>query len=206
MTAWAELVGALSGAPRLEGAACRGRTWLADLTAKSDADLIEAAGHICGGCRALDTCRAWLDSLQPNHQPSGYVAGRLVEPPSTAAAIDPDFDDEWLLEHLREQGGWCETAAVIAAAARAGISQHRARAARKRVAPVLCCRVTAGLACGSCPATTTRRWRREYAGRRHRRRSAVGKNRGCAPRVLRARGSRRTATGWCDSRCQGGWP
>lgn len=82
MSEWETLVGALVGAPLLPGARCRGRHHLFDEAGPGEADEVVAARHaqalaLCGGCPALQPCRAWFDRLKPRERPGGVIAGKL---------------------------------------------------------------------------------------------------------------------------------
>jgi len=82
---FAALLGAISAAPALPGAKCRGRPHLFDPPGdREHADTVTArhrqAAALCTRCPALDRCRAWLDSLPPSRRPSGVIAGQVTEP------------------------------------------------------------------------------------------------------------------------------
>jgi WhiB family redox-sensing transcriptional regulator len=64
------LFGVLGAIPALDGAACRGRAPEFD----DDADET-AALAVCCHCGALQSCRAWFDTLAPRERPEGVVAG-----------------------------------------------------------------------------------------------------------------------------------
>lgn len=67
-------------APRLEGAACLGKSDLMDPPEPGeDTDRLAQAKAVCRGCPALKQCRAWLNSLPRNKKPSGVVAGRVIQ-------------------------------------------------------------------------------------------------------------------------------
>jgi Transcription factor WhiB len=70
---WEGLLDALGGAPRLDGALCRGRAGLFDAT---DDDQAAEAIAICHECPALQRCREWADA-QPINSLSGVVAGQV---------------------------------------------------------------------------------------------------------------------------------
>jgi hypothetical protein len=76
------LMAALSGAPRLDGALCKGRSQLFDLDAIADDQAaIQRAIGICHRCPALRACKAWSDTMTPAQRPTGVLAGVLVVPP-----------------------------------------------------------------------------------------------------------------------------
>jgi hypothetical protein len=85
-----DLLSALAGTPRLEGAACVGRHELFDLRDISDPDRaeVEARGvKIClTECGAYSQCRDWIQSLPARQRPSGVVAG-VVRRPRTPAPV-----------------------------------------------------------------------------------------------------------------------
>ncbi|MEB4208751.1 hypothetical protein [Mycobacterium sp. 94-17] len=77
----AALMGAWVAVPRMPDAACRAETWMADLDVSSSAgEQIDAGIETCLGCRELQRCSDWLDSLPADHYPRGVVAARLVDP------------------------------------------------------------------------------------------------------------------------------
>ena len=87
-TTLAELLGALLGAPNLDGAACRGLSSTFDPPEPGeDAAQVEhrhgVALALCQGCPALDPCRVWFESLQPRQRPAGVIAGLVVEAHTT---------------------------------------------------------------------------------------------------------------------------
>jgi len=78
-----DLLGALAGVPRLDGALCRGRPELWDEAADREPAAEVAERHAyalaaCGQCPALTTCAQWLDGLKPSQRPPGVTAGRLL--------------------------------------------------------------------------------------------------------------------------------
>lgn len=73
MSAWVKSV------PRFPDAACRGRTEMADVDVRSSREAIDAAVETCLGCREMQRCSDWVDSLDSDHRPAGVVAGRLVD-------------------------------------------------------------------------------------------------------------------------------
>lgn len=79
MTVLSDLVGALAGVPLLEGAACRGEAWMADLDIRSSREEIDAAIEVCLGCPALVACSSWVDELPADQRPVGVVAGRWLD-------------------------------------------------------------------------------------------------------------------------------
>jgi hypothetical protein len=88
----AALMAALGGAPRLDGAACRGQHRLFDAAAEATvpghvgaaetAAARVAALALCRTCPALAACAAYYDRLPPRLRPAGVMAGQLnVKPP-----------------------------------------------------------------------------------------------------------------------------
>lgn len=53
---------------------------MADLEIGSSRERIDAGIEVCLGCRELQRCSDWLDSLPADQQARGVVAGRLVDP------------------------------------------------------------------------------------------------------------------------------
>lgn len=69
----------IGSVPRLEDAACRGATWLADIDVKSGRAVVDKAVEICLDCTAMVACAAWADGLPGEKKPAGVVAGRLFD-------------------------------------------------------------------------------------------------------------------------------
>ena len=69
----ADLWAALSGIPKLDGAACVGRNQLME---SPEPDDITAALAICVTCEALNPCQAWARSLPPKQRPLGVVGAK----------------------------------------------------------------------------------------------------------------------------------
>lgn len=127
--AWADLLTAAAGVPRLTGAKCYARPEVFDLDSGSAPELIERAKHECRGCSAVTACGDWLDGLAPSARPSGVVAGRLI---AQAASADPapKVDAvQWLVDFLTH--GPTEARKVTAAAAVVGIGRSKLAAARQ---------------------------------------------------------------------------
>jgi hypothetical protein len=85
------LLGSMRRAPRLPGAACRGKWALFDPaepteTADETRNRHQAALAACQSCPALAECKQWIESLKPRHRPLGVVAGRINEPKKRRAA------------------------------------------------------------------------------------------------------------------------
>lgn len=83
------LLGALTGAPRLPGARCVGRSALFDSIEPGEDpeaadERVEAAKHICGTCRALPDCDEWVMSLARSRRPPGVTGGVYRDHPSDA--------------------------------------------------------------------------------------------------------------------------
>ncbi|TAM68295.1 hypothetical protein [Mycobacterium sp.] len=76
----AALLGAAAAAPRMRDAACRNETWLSDVEARSCRATIDSGIDVCLGCRHMQQCSDWVDSLPADQRPRGVVAGRLVDP------------------------------------------------------------------------------------------------------------------------------
>lgn len=80
-----DLLAALAGGPKLDGANCVGM-WTAfdpaepGETAEETAYRHGAAIALCEACNALQECRDWSDSLPPGQRPRGIIAGRLHDP------------------------------------------------------------------------------------------------------------------------------
>jgi len=84
------LWGMLAGTPRLDGAACTGRSSLfdpqpADMPERAVIEAQNAALAICAGCPVLRPCRVWFGSLPRRHRPTGVIAGRVYLPKSRNA-------------------------------------------------------------------------------------------------------------------------
>ena len=79
----AELFDALSLAPSLPGAKCKGHAAVFDAAATvlhGPVNMRRARAEalaLCRSCGALDACRRWLDELPADERPRGVVAGRL---------------------------------------------------------------------------------------------------------------------------------
>lgn len=83
-----DLLGALAGVPRLDGARCVGRATLFDPQRdrenwRAAAERHQAAQAICRDCPALARCRDWLDGLPKSDRPPGVVAAQLLDTPTT---------------------------------------------------------------------------------------------------------------------------
>jgi hypothetical protein len=80
---WQSLAACVGSAPRLSGAACKGRSDLFDWHPLSDphreADL-ETALQLCASCPALSQCKQWMAGLERAERPLGVMAGVLVAP------------------------------------------------------------------------------------------------------------------------------
>lgn len=79
---WEALLDALSAAPVLPGAKCRGRSHLFDDAGPDESEnTVQArqaqALSLCSYCPALQPCREWFDSLKPSKRPAGVVAGAV---------------------------------------------------------------------------------------------------------------------------------
>jgi hypothetical protein len=137
--AWNDLMSAAGATPRLERAACRGATWMADLGEKSDPDALERAEATCYRCPQRAACSAWVDRLEPHMRPAGYAAGRLLGLPPAPPKVkrDPADDDRWLREHLVRRGGRVVAEQVLAAGVAAGIPETRLKRVRVRAGVVL---------------------------------------------------------------------
>lgn len=83
------LFASAASAPRMPGAACRGRTEIADVDIKTDRATTDALLEICLGCSELQRCSDWLDSLAADQRPRGVCGGRLLDPDAyqTAKAV-----------------------------------------------------------------------------------------------------------------------
>ena len=86
--AFDQLLGALSGIPDLDGAACIGLWEAFDPPEHGEsATDVEyrhsAALHLCRTCPTLADCRQWLDRLPRSKKPHGVVAGRVITEPTT---------------------------------------------------------------------------------------------------------------------------
>lgn len=75
-----ELLGALAGIPKLDGARCVGKSEVFDLV--DDPETTEYALQQCSNCPALAACELWFDSLPESHRPEGVVADRISAPPN----------------------------------------------------------------------------------------------------------------------------
>ena len=131
--AWLGLMSAAGGTPRLEGAVCRGRAEVFDLSLKADPELVEYATHLCRSCPALKPCEAWIAATAAHGRPAGVVAGQLLGPPPAPPRAGADDDQQWLADYLRRHGP-TPAADVMIAGRNAGISPARLRAARRAVA------------------------------------------------------------------------
>ncbi len=85
MSDLASLLGSMRRAPRLPGAACRGKWALFDPAEPTEAadetrNRHQAALAACQSCPALAGCEQWFAGLQPRQRPLGVVAGRINEP------------------------------------------------------------------------------------------------------------------------------
>ncbi|GAB4671358.1 hypothetical protein MOKP101_38780 [Mycobacterium avium subsp. hominissuis] len=76
MTAAADLLDAVRGAPNLQGALCVGRAELFD--AVEDPGAVDVCISICLECPAYAACRAWAASLPEDHV-HGVVGGLVRE-------------------------------------------------------------------------------------------------------------------------------
>lgn len=86
MTTWVDLLDALSVAPALPGARCRGRSHLFDEAQPGEPAEVVGQRHaqalgLCRGCTALASCQVWVSGLPPAKRPPGVVAGRLRSRP-----------------------------------------------------------------------------------------------------------------------------
>jgi WhiB family redox-sensing transcriptional regulator len=77
------LFGMLAGTPRLDGAACIGRSALfdpqpADMPEGAVIEAQETALAICAGCPVLRPCRVWFGSLPRRHRPKRGRGAREV--------------------------------------------------------------------------------------------------------------------------------
>ncbi len=91
MSDWAALAAALAAAPRLPGAACKGRYELFDPAEPGEDEddytyRDETALAICRHCPALTDCQSWLETLPPRQQPPGVIAGRITSSSRTESA------------------------------------------------------------------------------------------------------------------------
>jgi len=99
VSGWADLVDALGGAPRLDGALCRGSTMFDEAQPGTAAELVAervaTAVATCERCPSLSACTRWLSSLAPAQRPTGVVAGRLtvIEPPQPRRKPRPDLHE-----------------------------------------------------------------------------------------------------------------
>jgi WhiB family redox-sensing transcriptional regulator len=78
--ALADLLGAISAAPNLRGAACTDHRDLFDATTGKAAGrpgVYARAIRVCESCPALTACSAWVESLPPSQRPLGVTAGRI---------------------------------------------------------------------------------------------------------------------------------
>lgn len=82
----ADLLGVAAAVPRMPDAACRTETWMADLEVGSSRERIDGGIEICLGCRELQRCSDWLDSLPVDQQVRGVVAARMVDPAANQTA------------------------------------------------------------------------------------------------------------------------
>lgn len=79
------LLGAISAAPALPGARCRGKAHLFDEAGKhedpetADQRHTQALG-LCRGCTALASCQQWYTALPRSKRPPGVVAGQINQP------------------------------------------------------------------------------------------------------------------------------
>ena len=83
---WTALTAALTGAPSLPGARCRGRSHLFDPVHQGEpAEVTEAHAQslgLCNRCPALDACETYFISLRPTQRPEGVIAGRIHNRPN----------------------------------------------------------------------------------------------------------------------------
>ena len=121
--------------PRLPQAACRNHT---DLFDSQQPDDIAAAKHLCQHhCPELARCTEWFNSLPPNQQPDGVVAGRLIQPPAPRPQPPPkprqptktSRATNWLANYLST--GPVISTQVRADAVAAGIDLHTLTRARR---------------------------------------------------------------------------
>lgn len=83
MSAFDDLIAALTVGPALPGARCRGRHELFDPPEHDEGPPKQrqrqaTALPICNACPALDPCKTWLESLPKDRRPQGVVAGLVV--------------------------------------------------------------------------------------------------------------------------------
>lgn len=74
MAAW------MGSVPRLEHAACRGRTEMADIDIRSPRAMVDASLEICLACRQMQQCSDWVNGLPADQRPRGVCGGRLWDP------------------------------------------------------------------------------------------------------------------------------
>jgi WhiB family transcriptional regulator, redox-sensing transcriptional regulator len=77
------LLGALSAAPKLPGARCKGRS---EWDSWDDPELVEYTLHQCTRCPAIELCENYFLSLRPSQRPVGVIAGRLNRPRKSLSA------------------------------------------------------------------------------------------------------------------------
>lgn len=82
MSQFDQLLNAISCAPCLPGARCRGRHHLFDGGPLGEDPRVRQARHeqalaLCAGCPSLEPCQTWHDSLPKRQRPPGVVAGRV---------------------------------------------------------------------------------------------------------------------------------
>ncbi|QFS89496.1 hypothetical protein FIV07_01995 [Mycobacterium sp. THAF192] len=87
-----DLFGALSGAPTLAGARCRGHWNLFDPREDREdkgaaSDRHEQALGLCRLCPALTDCSEWFDSLPRAKRPQGVIAGRVYPAPARTKEV-----------------------------------------------------------------------------------------------------------------------
>jgi hypothetical protein len=72
-----ELLDDLAAVPRLPGAMCRDDPALFDL-ARDHRNSRGRALTVCQSCAALEQCREWVLTLEPDERPRGVVAGMVI--------------------------------------------------------------------------------------------------------------------------------
>ncbi|PND54444.1 hypothetical protein CRM90_27995 [Mycobacterium sp. ENV421] len=88
-----DLLDAVSAAPCLPGARCRGHHSIFDPAAQGEDPEVVAARHaqaigLCGRCESLDRCEAWFLGLPKRQRPQGVIAGRLHNPKTVGQPAD----------------------------------------------------------------------------------------------------------------------